>query len=259
MDRELVVVVPSETVAYEVVRTLKSLDDEGSIELYSSNVIKKSKSGIELIRDTRQVHAPLATALGLSAGALIGLLGGPAGVAIGAAIGGAAGMGTDLTYSGFAGDFVHDVSARLPEGAYAVVASVWEDWTVPVDVAMAPYGGVVFRQATDDVVIAQIRGDMQALDDEAAHLDAEIAKASDEAKAKLVAKKNELRTKQTAQREKMRARANKLEDQWHARIENIKAKNHAAKAEAKARHMEHMEKLSRFAALQKESFRELFS
>ncbi len=259
MDREIVIVVPSEKAAYEVISTLKKLDDEGSIELYSSSVITKSKSGFELIEDSRHVHAPLGTALGMSTGALIGLLGGPAGVAIGVAIGGAAGLGGDLAYSGFAGDFVHDVSARLPEGGYAVVASVWEDWTVPVDVAMAPYGGVVFRQATDDVVIAQIRADMQALKDEEAHVDAEIARAAGDAKAKLVAKKNELQAKQTAQREKMRARANKLEDSWHARIESIKEKNKAAKAEAKHRHEQHAEKLSRFAALQKQSFRELFS
>jgi uncharacterized membrane protein len=259
MDKEIVVIVPNETAAYDVVRSLKALDDEGSIELYSSTVIVKSATGVTTIKDTRHLHAPWATLLGMSTGALIGLLGGPVGAAVGAAVGGAAGLGGDLAYSGFAGDFVRDVSARLPPGGYAVVASVWEDWTVPVDVGMQAFGGVVFRQATDDVVVAQIRADMQALEEDQQHLEAEIARSRGEAKAKLEAKRAELRAKQSAQREKLRARANELEESWRVKLESIQQKAAAAKAEAKARHEEHMEKLSRFAALQKESFRELFS
>jgi len=115
-----------------------------------------------------------------------------------------------LLISGFAGDFVYDVSARLPAGGYAVVASVWEDWTVPVDVAMTPFGGVVFRQATDDVVVSQIRADMQALNEEQQHLEAEIAKSIGEAKARLEAKRTEIRAKQAAQRDKLRTRAARL-------------------------------------------------
>src|SRR5262245_44565368 len=121
MDKELVIIVPNEAAAYEVIRALKSLDDEGSIELYSSTVIAKTNGQVSTVRDMRHAHAPWATMLGLSAGALVGLLGGPVGAAVGAAVGGAAGLGGDLAYSGFAGDFVHDVSSKLPEGGRAVV------------------------------------------------------------------------------------------------------------------------------------------
>lgn len=259
MDKELVVIVPNETAAYEVVRSLKALDDEGSVELYASTVVVKSASGVTTIQDTRHLHAPWATILGMSTGALVGLLGGPVGMAIGAAVGGAAGLGGDLAYSGFAGDFVRDVSARLAPGGYAVVASVWEDWTVPVDTALAPLGAVVLRQATDDVVIAQVRSEMQALKEEQQHLEGEIAKAAGDAKAKLEARRAELRAKQTAEREKLHARANKLEESWRAKLESIKQKTAAAKSEAKTRHEQHLEKLSHFAALQKESFRQLFA
>jgi uncharacterized membrane protein len=259
MDKEIVIIVPNQQTAYEVVRTLKALDDEGSIELYLANVITKTETGVERVEESRHMHAPLSTVLGATAGALIGFLGGPAGAAIGAAIGGSFGLAGDLAYTGIASDFVYDVAKTLPVGGCAVIASVWEDWTVPVDVAMQPYGGVVLRQMTDDVVIAQIRADMQALKDEEAHLEAEIAKASGEAKAKLVAQRDALRAKQTAQRERLRARANKLEAEWNARIESIKQKNKAAKAEAKQRHELHAQKLSRFADLQKQSFRELFA
>lgn len=259
MDKEIVTVVPSETTAYEVVKALKALDDEGSIELYSSTVIVKSKEGTVSIKDTRHLDGGWGTLLGLSTGALVGLLGGPVGLAVGAAVGGAAGLGADLAYSGFAGDFVNDVATRLQPGSHAVVASVWEDWTVPVDVAVAPYGAIVFRQATDDVVMAQIRAEMQALKEEQAHVEAEIAKATGDAKAKLEAKRTELRAKQAGQRERLQKRAKKLEESWDAKIASLKKKTAEAKAAAKTRHEEHMQKLSRFAALQKESFRELFA
>ena len=259
MDKELVIIVPNEESAYQVVRTLKALDDEGSIELYLANVITKTPSGVKRIEESRHIHPPLSAALGATTGALIGFLGGPVGAAVGAAIGGAVGLGGDLAYTGIASDFVYEVANRLPVGGCAVIASVWEDWAVPVDVAMQPYGGAVLRQTTDDVVIAQIRADMQALEDETAHLEAEIAKASGDAKAKLLAQRDALRAKQTAQRERLRARANKLEAEWNARIESIKQKNKAAKVEAKQRHELHAQKLARFADAQKQSFRDLFS
>jgi uncharacterized membrane protein len=259
MDKEVVFLVPSEAAAYDVVKALKGLDDEGSIELYASTVVVKTANGAITIKDTRHLHGGWATVLGLSTGALIGLLGGPAGVALGAAVGAAAGLGEDLAYSGFAGDFVNDVEARLQPGGHAVVASVWEDWTVPVDVAVKPIGAVVFRQATDDIVVAQIRSDMQSLKEEQAHLDAEISHASAEARAKLEARRNELRAKQNAQREKLQARAKKLEDTWAAKVASIKAKTTQAKAEVKARHEQHLDKLSRFAVAQKSAFHELFA
>ena len=177
MNKEIVIVVPTEVAAYEVVKALKGLDAEGSIELYASNVVVKTPSGGITIKDKEHIRGPWGTLLGASTGALIGLLAGPVGAAVGAAVGGAAGLGGDLAYSGFVGDFVQDVAARLAPGGHAVVASVWEDWTVPVDVAVAPFAvGGVFRQSTDDIVTAQIRSELQTMKEEAQHLDAEISR-----------------------------------------------------------------------------------
>jgi uncharacterized membrane protein len=259
MDRQLVIVVQSEAAAYEVVKALKALDDEGSIELYSSTVVVKGANGSITIKDTHHLRGPWAAALGVSTGALIGLLAGPVGAAVGAAIGGAAVLGGELAYSGFAGEFVRDVTGRLQPGGYAVCASLWEDWTVPVDVATAPFGAVAFRQATDDIVVAQIRAEWQDLKDEQAYLEAEIERATGDAKAKLGAKRNELRAKQAAQRERLHNRAKKMEESWQAEIASIQAKAEGAKAEAKARHQQHVEKLSHFAAAQKAAFHELFA
>jgi uncharacterized membrane protein len=258
MDKQIVIVVRTEASAYQAVKALNALDGEGSIELYSSAVVEKRADGTVDVKDTRN-QGPWGTALGLSTGALIGLLAGPVGAAVGAAIGGAAGLGGDLAYSGFRGDFVRDVTSRLEPGTYAVCASISEDWTEPVDTAMRPLGGTILRQGTDDLVVAQIRAEMQALTDEMAELEAEIARSTDDAKNKLLAKRDELREKQAAQRERLEQRARELEANWDAKLASIEEKARSAKADARARHAQHRDRLERFVAMQKQSFQELFS
>ena len=61
-------------VSTKVVKSLKALDDEGSIELYSSTVVVKTADGSMSIKDSRHPRGPWGTMLGVSAGALIGLL-----------------------------------------------------------------------------------------------------------------------------------------------------------------------------------------
>lgn len=276
MDKELVIVVPSEAAAYEVVRGLKALDDEGSIELYASTLVYKAPNGTFTVKDEHRLRAPWAAALAVSTGALLGLLAGPiavaagavagaaagaaaAGAAVGGTVGGVAAIGGDFAYSGFAGDFVHAVAARLQPGSYAVLASVWEDWTIPIDTAIASHGAIVFRQATDDVVAAQIKADWQSTKNELHHLEAEIERAAGEEKARLQAKREELRKKQAAQREKLQARVKKLQDGWDAKIASMKAKAEKAEARAEARHAQHAQKLSQFASAQRKAFHDLFA
>lgn len=259
MDKEIVIVVENEVNAYEVFRALKALDDQGSIELYASTVVMKTPEGGLTIKDSHELRGPWAAMLGMSTGALIGLLAGPAGMAAGAAIGATTGLGAELTYTGFAGDFLHDVATKLQPGTWAVCASLWEDWAVPVDVAIAPYGAVVFRQATDDVVAAQIKADWRATKDDLAHLETEIAEAAGQEKAKLQAKRDELRKQQAQLREKLEARVQKLQEVYDAQIAAIKTKADATKADAKARSERRASKLARFAAEQKQAFHALFS
>jgi len=283
MDKELVIVVPSEGAAYEVVKELYALDVQGSIELYGSTVVTKAPDGTIRVNEKRDARGPFAIGAGITTGVMLGLLAGPlgavaaaaitgtavagataaAGAAVGATIGGAvggvAGIGGDAAYSGLMGEFVHDVATRLQPGASAVLASVWEDWTVPVDTTMAPYGATIFRQATDDVVAAQIKADWQATKDDLSHVDAELKHAAGEEKAKLEAKREELRLKAAAQRERLEQRARRLEASWDAKIASIEAKAAASKAKAEARHREHAKKLSHFAATQKQAFHDLFA
>ena len=53
------------------------------------------------------------------------------------------------TANGFTATSTGTVQSSHTRGGHAVVASVWEDWTVPVDVAVKPFAvGTVFRQST---------------------------------------------------------------------------------------------------------------
>jgi uncharacterized membrane protein len=253
VDKELVIVVPGEAAAHEVVMALEGLDAQGLVELYSSTIVVKDASGTLAVKHTRDLGGTWATPLGLSTGALLGLLGGLIG-----AFAGAEDLGSDLAYSGFALDFVHDVAQSLKPGSYAVCASLWEDWTGPVDDSTEPFGAVVFRQAPDEVAVAQTRTQWQVAREELAHLEAEIERAAGDQKAMLEARRGDLRAKQEELREYLLGRGAKLQEIWGARIASIEAKLPTAKAEARARHEQHAAKLSRFAAAQLAAFHDLF-
>jgi uncharacterized membrane protein len=258
MNKELVIVVATEEAASRVAVALEALDVAGSIELYSSTIVAKSRDGKLEVENVHRHAGPWRTLLGLSSGALVGLLGGPVGAAVGAAIGGAAGLGGDLAVHGFTGDFVAEVAKRLEPGKYAVCATVWEDWAEDVDGAVAPFGAVVFRVATDDVVVARIAAEMQAMKEEQDQLAAEIQSATGDAKKKIEARRDELRAKHDAERERLQARAEKLQARWKAELASIDAKMSKARAEAKARHQRHRDKLSSFTERERESLRIVF-
>jgi len=107
--------------------------------------------------------------------------------------------------------------------------------------------------------VAQVRSAWQSLKEEQQHVDAEILKADGDAREKLKAKRNELQARQAAQKERLHQRATKLQESWDAKIASIKQKAASAKADAKTRHQQHVERLSRFAAAQKASFQDLFA
>jgi hypothetical protein len=95
MDRDIVVVVPTEAAAYLALRRLRQLDDDGAIELYAAAVISKDANGRVTVDDKENGRVGWGTLLGMSTGALIGLLAGPVGAAAGLAIGGGTGLVVD--------------------------------------------------------------------------------------------------------------------------------------------------------------------
>jgi uncharacterized membrane protein len=257
MDRDLVVAVPTESAAYEVLRALRQLDDDGSIELYSAAVITKRPDGQVQLQDKRDTMLGLGTLLGASTGALVGLLAGPAGAAVGAAAAGGGGLVGDMAYAGFSGDFLRRVGDRLKPGTSAVAAYVFEDWTTPVDSAVAPLGATVFRQSTGDVAKAQLESEMRRMKEERQHLEEEAARSTDEEKKRIQASIAELDRRQADVQKRLEAGANTMQQKVDEQIANIKNKISSAKTEAKRRHEQHVDKLSRFAAKQKEWLRQV--
>jgi uncharacterized membrane protein len=258
MDKELVIIVATEAAAYDVVRALQDLDEEGSIELYAAQVVTRADDGRIVVLDQRDEQPSIGGA-GAISGLLIGLLAGPAGAAAGTVIGGSLGLAADAGFSGVTGDFLNDTAAQLTPGTFAVCASAWEDWTAPVDTAVAPFKGIVLRQAAEDVAAAQIQAENQGLKDEWAHYEAEVKRSTGDAKEKLEAQRASLQAKQAAQREDLKKRAAALQSRWDAKIQSMDDKAAKKDAEAKARHQRHHDKLAQFAQRQREAFKNLFA
>ncbi|HEY6736288.1 MAG TPA: hypothetical protein VI322_01075 [Candidatus Saccharimonadia bacterium] len=174
---------------------MADLDNKGEITLYAAAVVTKDVQGEAQVKKSADV-GPVGTAVGMTAGALLGIVGGPAGVAAASAGGGLLGMLTDAGVSGVGLDFLDEVAEVMVPGTSAVVAEIDEDWVTPVDVRIAELGGVVFRGPKVEVVEDQ--------------LDAESAAAAQatlhkvQGRLKAIANKIDAKSKQSVKRPTLR-------------------------------------------------------
>jgi len=244
MDKMLVVVFDSEIKAYEGSRALQELQNEGNINLYAKAVITRDAGGKVAVKQEGDM-GPVGTAVGLLTGGLIGLIGGPVGVAIGASVGMSGGVLYDLAHLGVGEDFLSEVEKSLLPGKAAVVAEVWEEWTIPVDTRMEALGGVVFRRTSIEVVDEQIERDVAALNAELTELEAERDQATGEARAKLQAKVDTVKGRLKTSQDAIQARIEASQKETEAKIKSLqeqavkesgdrKAKREARIAELKA-------------------------
>jgi len=234
MDKMLVVIFDSEIKAYEGARVLQELQEEGSINLYAKAVIARDASGKVSVKQQGDV-GPVGTAVGLLTGSLIGLIGGPVGVAIGAGAGTYGGMLYDLVHLGISEDYLYEVEQSLKPGKAAVVAEVWEEWTLPVDTRMEALGGVVFRRSRSEFVDAQMERDIQVLKADIAELEAERDQASGEAKAKLQAKVDAAKTRLQAMQDEIQARIETSKQEAEAKIKSLQEQAAREGGERKAK------------------------
>jgi uncharacterized membrane protein len=234
MDKMIVVVFDSESKAYEGSKALKELDAQGSITLYAMGVIAKDASGKVTVKEAAD-QGPLGTAVGLMTGSLIGLLGGPVGVAIGAYVGTVGGIMYDLGAVGIGEDFLGEVGERLKPGKTAVVAEVEEEWVMPVDTSMETAGGVVSRRVIGEVQDALIERDTVALKAEIAHLKAEYAQATGQAKVKLQAKIDAAKAKLKATHDRAKAALDAAKQKMDAKVKSLQEQSAKAKGDAKAK------------------------
>jgi uncharacterized membrane protein len=147
MSEFIVVVFPDRDKAYEGLRELSELHNEGSVTVYATAVVHRDKDGLKV--DERSYDGPVGTALATLVGALIGVIGGPAGVVAGAASGTLIGGTRDLLHVDVSDDFIGETETELTVGKYALVAEITEDWTAPLDLRMGRIGGSVVRESRD--------------------------------------------------------------------------------------------------------------
>ncbi len=217
MDKMLVVVFDSELKAYEGSKALQDLQREGSIDLYAKAVITRDATGKVVVKHEDDM-GPISTAVGLLTGSLIGLIGGPVGVAIGASLGTYSGLLFDMVKLGVGEDYLSEVEQSLLPGKSALVAEVWEEWSLPVDARMEALGGVVFRRSRSEVVDTQIELDMAALKADLAALEAERDQATGEAKAKLQKKVDAAKAKLQAAQDEFVAKIEASQKETEAKI-----------------------------------------
>ena len=229
MDRMLVVILPSESKAYEGRTALQQLDDEGSVGVYGYAVLVKNPDGTASVKQGDDV-GPVGTLVGTALGSLIGVLGGPVGVAAGAAAGMAVGSSVDLNNTRVGADFIDDVQKFLVPPNVALIAEVDEEWTTPVDTRMEAIGGNVFRRALSDVEDTVDSEDVAAMKADLAQLKAEHAKAQADRKAKLQEKINQLDSKIQAQLQRAKERREATQRKAQAKVQALKAKADTARS-----------------------------
>jgi uncharacterized membrane protein len=233
MEKMLVVVVDSESKAYEASRALTKLDVEGSISIYALAVIAKTADGKISVKEAGD-EFPIGLAEGTAIGALIGLLGGPIGFAVGTAAGSLAGGISDLYVADVDAEFVDDVATKLTAGKSAVIADLSEDWVTPVDTQMERFGGTVIRTLTSTFEADQRAKKVATMRAEIEQLKAEQARADAELKAKLQARIDKLNTALESQLNQVRQRSAHLKKESEAKVRALQKKAAAAHSGAQS-------------------------
>ncbi|MDM9381201.1 DUF1269 domain-containing protein [Chlorogloeopsis sp. ULAP01] len=193
MEKMVVVVFDNESKAYSGLNELRKLHQQADIVLYAIAVIAKDTDGKV---DVRQADAgPLETLFGAALGSMVGMLAGPVGMAVGMASGSLGGAVSDISQMGIDLEFLDDVSRVLTPGKAAVVASIDEYWTTPLDTSMEPLAGTVFRKLRTEVIDDQLDREIRETQAELQALEEEFNAATAEQQAKLQAKIDATRSK----------------------------------------------------------------
>ena len=234
MNKMLIAVFDSEKAADAGLHALRRLHAEGDITLYGTGVIAKDTDG-----KVRLVEAvgpgPVGVGVGLAVGSLIGLLGGPVGLAVGALTGTVVGAVRDYWAAGVGLDFVDAAALKLQPGKVALVAEIEEEWVIPVDAALEPLGGTLFRRGRSDVIAAQFDHDIAALKGEIAELETESAQATGAAKTALQGKLTAVRRQLEQAMAHAAARVEALRHEAETKAAALKAQLELTQGEAKAR------------------------
>ena len=233
---------------------LRELHSNGDLIIYAGAVISKDADGKVSVKQGAG-EGPIGTAFGILTGALVGVLAGPmavasgavaagtaaasaaaaSGMAAGSIMGGTFGMFADLYEAGIGADVLDKLNSKLEPGKSAVVASIYEVWTTPLDVKMKEAGGTVFRKLRIDIVDEQIEREIAATDAELRQLQEDIEAADAEARAYIQNNIDTAKAHLQELNQKANDRLTKLNDEFNARITAIDDQIKGAVAEAKAK------------------------
>ena len=233
MEKMIVVVFDDEAKVNKGAETLKELDREGTISVYSGAIIKKNPNRTVSALDAHE-EWPIRAVGGTAIGSLIGLLGGPVGVFLGVSSGAIIGGFSDLYHAGVSADFLDDAASTLSPGKYALVADISEDYVVPLDIRMEQLGGQVFRARKQYVEEDQLQNDVDELDADIDRLEKEMKDSRAEHKAKLQAKIDKAKQKRDKKIEQIKQRRTQLEKEHQQKVEALKTKAAKAHADKKA-------------------------
>jgi uncharacterized membrane protein len=255
MSKMMVAVFDNEKNAYAGSRALADLHRDGSITVYASAVVARDASGKVDVKDGTD-EGPVATALGMVTGALVGLLGGPPGAVVGAAVGGVLGSVGDLVNVGVGATFVDDVAAQLEPGKVAIVAEIAEGWTTPLDTRIEELGGTLIRRYRLDVEDEQITREIEAIRTDLHALEDELQKAGVEQKAKLEARIQETREKLSAARARAEAKLEAIQQEADAKIRAVKQQIAKADADRKEKLQKRVDEIQREHAVRSAKLKE---
>lgn len=234
MDKMIVTIFNDENSAYEGLRALWELHNEGTLNVRTAAVIAKDVTGRVSVKQEDD-QGPAGTFFGLATGSLIGLLAGPVGMAVGATAGTLTGSIYDLATLGVGEDFLAEVSYNLTPGKVAVVADINEEWVTPLDTRMESLGGFVFRRARGEFIDAAIERELAAERADLEQMKAEYKQAVGDAKTKLKAKLDVAEKKFEARRALLKERIEAFELEGEAKIKALQEQAARAKAEKKAK------------------------
>jgi uncharacterized membrane protein len=255
MEKMVVVVFDNETNAYNGLNAIKQLDQQADLTIFAIAVIAKDADGVVNVRQSADA-GPLGTLFGTYLGGMVGLLGGPLGMAAGMAAGSLSGAITDMDQMGIDLEFLDDVGTALTPGKAAVVASVDEYWTIPLDTAMEPLGGTVFRKLRGDVIDEQIDRDIRETQAELRALEEEYEAASEAQKAQLQAKIDATRSKLQSKIEAANKWIKDAEQQAQSKVAALKEQTKAANEKRKAQIEQQIDKIQSDTAQRQEKLKQ---
>jgi len=264
MNKFVVVIFQDETKAYQAVRELQELHQEGSVTVFATVVAQRETNG-ELSVKEKSSAGPVGLGVGAVLGALLGVFGGPVGAAIGLAAGGVAGGTVDIVQSGVSGEFLEEVRRDVAPGNFAVIAEVSEDWLTPLDTRMEALGGVIVRERrldfVDDLIEKQAstrkaefaQWKLERASQQAERMQSKLNAGVERAQKKLEHTADEARQRLDQTKQELQAKLHALEEQAAKAKPETKALISQRVAELRGDFAEREQKLARAYDLTREA------